>query len=438
MSKKNSARYCIYKHCESIKTNYTNHCLHLQKESWLVQARMSIIKKLVFKRFNSTLKKTALHDLHVSLGGTMVPYAGYSMPVLYKGQTHIESHNWTRTNAGLFDVSHMLQSKLSGPHSVRFLQRVTPTDFNALPVGSGTLSVLLNPEGGVVDDTIITKENHNEFYIVTNAGCAERDTEFLRSELQNGSTSDCQWKIIEGRSLLALQGPKATDVLGPLLLKTAQGKDLKELFFGQRHEFALKDGTLVQIARGGYTGEDGFEISIANEKAVEFAEQLLANPLMKPIGLAARDSLRLEAGMCLYGHELEESITPVEAALNWVISKSRRNMVDQKYWFNGYAKIMDQLNNKTYSRIRVGFKYLKKGPAARNGVKVFLPDGQTEVGLVTSGSASPSLNNINIGQAYVQKGYHKKGTELLVQVRNKFYPIELAKMPLVPTHYYKQ
>nr|AAB05000.1 glycine cleavage T protein [Saccharomyces cerevisiae] len=400
---------------------------------------MSIIKKIVFKRFNSTLKKTALHDLHVSLGGTMVPYAGYSMPVLYKGQTHIESHNWTRTNAGLFDVSHMLQSKLSGPHSVKFLQRVTPTDFNALPVGSGTLSVLLNPQGGVVDDTIITKENdENEFYIVTNAGCAERDTEFFHDELQNGSTLDCQWKIIEGRSLLALQGPKAKDVLEPLLSKTAPGKDLKELFFGQRHEFALKDGSLVQIARGGYTGEDGFEISIANEKAVEFAEQLLANPVMKPIGLAARDSLRLEAGMCLYGHELDESITPVEAALNWVISKSRRDLVDQKYWFNGYAKIMDQLNNKTYSKVRVGFKYLKKGPAARNGVKIFLPDAETEVGLVTSGSASPTLNNINIGQAYVQKGYHKKGTKLLVQVRNKFYPIELAKMPLVPTHYYKQ
>ncbi|CAI4055041.1 hypothetical protein N7582_000231 [Saccharomyces uvarum] len=399
---------------------------------------MSTFKNLVFKRFNSNLKKTALHDLHVSLGGTMVPYAGYSMPVLYKGQTHIESHNWTRTNAGLFDVSHMLQSKLSGPHSIKFLQRVTPTDFNALPIGHGTLSVLLNPEGGVVDDTIVTKENQdNEFYIVTNAGCAKRDTEFLRGELQNDSALDCQWKIIEGRSLLALQGPKAKDVLEPLLEKTAQGKTLKELFFGQRDEFALKDGTLVQIARGGYTGEDGFEISVPDEKAVEFAEQLLANPVMKAIGLAARDSLRLEAGMCLYGHELDETITPVEAGLNWVISKSRRNLTNEKDWFNGYAKIMDQLNNKTYNRIRVAFKYSKKGPAARNGVKIFLPDAKTEVGLVTSGSASPSLNNINIGQGYVEKGHHKRGTELLVQVRNKFYPIELAKMPLVPTHYYK-
>ncbi|CAI1814807.1 hypothetical protein SEUBUCD646_0B01540 [Saccharomyces eubayanus] len=399
---------------------------------------MSTFKSLVFKRFNSNLKKTALHDLHVSLGGTMVPYAGYSMPVLYKGQTHIESHNWTRTNAGLFDVSHMLQSKLSGPHSIKFLQHVTPTDFNALPVGHGTLSVLLNPEGGVVDDTIVTKENQdNEFYIVTNAGCAKRDTEFLRGELQNNPALDCQWKIIEGRSLLALQGPKAKDVLEPLLEKTAKGKTLKELFFGQRDEFALKDGTLVQIARGGYTGEDGFEISVPDEKAVEFAEQLLANPVMKAIGLAARDSLRMEAGMCLYGHELDETITPVEAGLNWVISKSRRNLTNEKDRFNGYAKIMDQLNNKTYNRIRVAFKYLKKGPAARNGVKIFLPDAQTEVGLVTSGSASPSLNNINVGQGYVEKGHHKRGTELLVQVRNKFYPIELAKMPLVPTHYYK-
>ncbi|CAI4057880.1 hypothetical protein SKDZ_04G2480 [Saccharomyces kudriavzevii ZP591] len=399
---------------------------------------MSMIKNIVFKRFNSNLKKTALHDLHVSLGGTMVPYAGYSMPVLYKGQTHIESHNWTRTNAGLFDVSHMLQSKLSGPHAVKFLNRVTPTDFDTLPTESGTLSVLLNREGGVVDDTIITKENqNNNFHIVTNAGCAERDIEFLRAELQNYPALDCRWKIIEGKSLLALQGPKAKDVLEPLLERAAQGRDLKELFFGQRREFALKDGTLIQIARGGYTGEDGFEISVPNEKAIEFAEKLLANPVAKPIGLAARDSLRLEAGMCLYGHELDEYITPVEAGLNWVISKSRRNLVNEKDRFNGYAKIMNQLNNKAYNRIRVAFKYLKNGPAARNGVKIFLPDAQTEVGLVTSGSASPSLNNINIGQAYVEKGHHKSGTELLVQVRNKFYPIELAKMPLVPTHYYK-
>lgn len=361
----------------------------------------------------------------------MVPFAGYSMPVLYQGQTHIESHNWTRSNAGLFDVSHMLQSKLSGAGATQFLHKVTPTDFQALEKGNGTLSVLLNENGGIVDDTLITKQGEDEFYVVTNAGCIERDSQFLRGEIDSFA-EDCQWKIIQDRSLLALQGPKAHEVLQPLL---REGQTVKDLFFGQRRSYKLFNGVSMDVARSGYTGEDGFEISIPNDKAAEFAQLLLDNQHTKPIGLAARDSLRLEAGMCLYGHELTEDITPVEAALRWVISKSRRSRSGTK--FNGYEKIMDQINANSYSNVRIGFKYLKKGPAARTGAKIFLPDNKTEVGEVTSGSASPSLGNINIGQGYVAKQNRKAGTQLAVQVRNKFYPIELAKMPLVPTNYYK-
>ncbi|CAG58515.1 uncharacterized protein GVI51_D04301 [Nakaseomyces glabratus] len=388
---------------------------------------------LVLKRFNSTaLKKTALHDLHVSLGGTMVEFAGYSMPVLYKGQTHIESHLWTRQNAGLFDVSHMLQSRLTGAEATKLLHSVTPTDFANLPQGTGSLSVLLNEHGGVVDDTIITKEQDNQYYIVTNAGCVDRDTEFLKGEV---SKLDCSWDIIQGRSLLALQGPKAQQVLERLVTRDSK---LNELYFGERKEFTLDDATATRIgvARGGYTGEDGFEISVENGKANEFAQKLLDNELTKPIGLAARDSLRLEAGMCLYGHELTESITPVEAGLAWVISKSRRDAGSEDQ-FNGYSKIIDQLKNKTHEIIRIAYKYKGKGPAARPGAKIFLEDGETQIGEVTSGSAAPSLNNINIGQGYVKRAHNKKGKTVLIQVRNKFYPAELAKMPLVQTHYHK-
>ncbi|CAH02226.1 glycine decarboxylase subunit T [Kluyveromyces lactis] len=390
---------------------------------------------LQFRRFNSSspgsaaLKKTALYDLHVSLGGTMVPFAGYSMPVLYKGATHIESHQWTREHAGLFDVSHMLQSTLKGPKSIEFLHKVTPTDFKALEPKNGTLSVLLNENGGIVDDTLITKINDEEFYIVTNAGCIERDTEFLKDELSKISEG-VSWETLKDRSLLALQGPQARYALAKLV----KHGDLKTLYFGQRDDFELTENISAQVARSGYTGEDGFEISVLNKDAALLAQLLLDQPEVKPIGLAARDSLRLEAGMCLYGHELSESITPVEAALNWVISKSRRDGSLGK--FNGFDNIIAQIKDKSYDKVRVGFKYQGKGPAARQDTPI-LNDSDEQVGVVTSGSASPSLDGINIGQAYVKKGLHKKGTQLKVQVRKKTYPIEIVKMPLVPTHYYR-
>lgn len=394
----------------------------------------------VFKRLNSTstqaLKKTALYDFHVELGATMVPFAGYSMPVLYKDQTHIESHLWTRNNAGLFDVSHMLQSRLTGPCATKLLHNVTPTDFVNLPKGTGTLTVLLNESGGIVDDTIVTKEGDSQYYIVTNAGCIDRDTEFIKNEVSKIG-KDCNWEVIPNRALLALQGPKAQQVLQRLVVKN---DNLNELYFGQRREFTLDDsvGTKIGVARGGYTGEDGFEISVENGKAVEFAQKLIDNDITKPIGLAARDSLRLEAGMCLYGHELNESITPVEAGLSWVISKSRRNIDTSDDRFNGYSKIIDQLNNKTHEIIRIAFKYQKKGPAARNGAYIYTEDGSEEIGQVTSGSAAPSLDNINIGQGYIKRKYNKKGTTVNVQVRKRLYPVELVKMPLVPTHYHRE
>ncbi|KAM3164490.1 Aminomethyltransferase [Lachancea thermotolerans] len=387
---------------------------------------------MIFKRLSSSaaLKKTALYDLHVQLGGTMVPFAGYAMPVKYAGQTHVESHIWTRTHAGLFDVSHMLQSRLEGPGATQFLHRVTPTDFQALPAGQGTLSVLLNARGGIVDDTLITKVADNKFSIVTNAGRAKEDIAFLNEQVQG---FECRWEPVCDRALLALQGPEAKDVLGSLVAGGLQS--LQDLYFGQRRSFRAGTGVEIDVARSGYTGEDGFEVSVANSDATDLARMMLENSAVRAIGLAARDSLRLEAGMCLYGHELDEDTTPVEASLNWLISKSRRD--GSLGEFNGFSHIMGQIANKSATRARVGFKYLGKGPAARTDAPVFSDEGKTQVGHVTSGSAAPSLAGINIGQAYVQKGLHKAGTQLFVGVRNKIFPIQIARMPLVPSHYYK-
>ncbi|SCU78698.1 LANO_0A03686g1_1 [Lachancea nothofagi CBS 11611] len=395
---------------------------------------------MIFKRFNSSaagaLQKTALYALHVKLGGNMVPYAGYAMPVKYAQQTHIESHNWTRTHAGLFDVSHMLQSTLKGAEATKFLHKITPTDFQNLPAGQGTLSVLLNENGGIVDDTLITKVAENDFSIVTNAGCIDQDVAFLKQQIEG---FDCAWEAVQEKGLLALQGPEAKNALGSIVAGGPQS--LQDLYFGQRRRYAILDaettgGTFeVDVARSGYTGEDGFEISVANRDALKLATQLLKDPAVRPIGLAARDSLRLEAGMCLYGHELDQNTTPVEASLNWLISKSRRDGSLGR--FNGFDRIMDLINNKSATEARVGFKYVGRGPAARQGAEIFSEDGQKLVGRVTSGSASPSLGGINIGQAYVQKSNRKAGTKLTVRVRNKSFPIEVARLPLTPSHFYK-
>ncbi|CCK71552.1 glycine decarboxylase subunit T KNAG_0H01390 [Huiozyma naganishii CBS 8797] len=379
----------------------------------------------------------------------MVPFAGYSMPLLYPGiQTHVESHRWVRQHAGLFDVSHMLQSKLTGTGAVKLLDKITPTDFTQLQPCSGSLSVLLNKQGGVIDDLMVFREPEgfpgDGFYMVTNASRAKEDSEFIRNELNElPENARIQWESIEGTALIALQGPSSAAVLESLVADPA---DLKKLTFGTRDYVHLADGTRVGVMRGGYTGEDGFEIAVPGASAEKFAEQLLSNNEVKPIGLAARDSLRLEAGLCLYGNELDTATTPVEANLKWVISKTRRSDADKsRSVFNGYAKIMDQLQNKTHGRVRVGFQYLETtpAPAARTGDRILDATSGEQVGTVTSGSVSPSLSDeatkrtVNIGQAYVAQGHHKAGTGLVVEVRRKRFPITVAKLPLVPTHYYR-
>lgn len=372
----------------------------------------------------SSLRHTPFYDLHIQHGGKMVDYAGFAMPVLYNSQSHVDSHNWVRQKAGLFDVSHMVQHKFVGPDATKLLETVTPGDLTNLKPFTSTLSVLLNQNGGIVDDTIITKHGENDFYVVTNAGCREKDLEFLQSAMKS---LDLEHSLIGG-GLIALQGPQAATTLQGLTTS-----DLNTLYFGESRFVELLNGNIkAHVARGGYTGEDGFEISIEDSSAAnEIAGKLLANPeVVKPIGLAARDTLRLEAGMCLYGHELTESIGPVEARLAWTIGKSRRE--GERANWNGSAKVLETLKNKS-ATLRSGI--ISTGPAPRQGAKVFAKSGEL-VGEVTSGSMSPTLKK-NVSMAYLPRTLTKSGSEVDIEIRGKKRPGFVTKLPFVEAKYYR-
>jgi aminomethyltransferase len=320
------------------------------------------------------------------------------------------------------------------------------------------LSVLLTEQGGIVDDTIIArlgegagegigKEKHDEgFYVVTNAGCREKDLEYIKKELdefRSAGGDKVVWEVLDGRGLIALQGPESEAILKGLM-EEGKGEELRNMYFGSSRsiQLRLKDGSLskpVLISRGGYTGEDGFEISVSEDEAAAVTEALLksAGPeKLQLAGLGARDSLRLEAGMCLYGHDLDETITPVEAGLSWVISKSRRT--PESATFQGAKKILAQLKPKSkggagVERRRVGL--VVAGAPAREGAKIEDAEGN-EIGNVTSGCPSPTLGK-NIAMGYVKDGMHKAGTEVQVVVRGKQRKATIEKMPFVAAKYYK-
>lgn len=361
-----------------------------------------------------------------------VPYAGFEMPILYKNQTHIESHDWVRSKVGLFDVSHMLQHHFEGPDAAALLEKITPIDTKSLQPFTSSLSVLLNENGGIIDDTIITKHNDEKFYVVTNAGCRDKDIAFIKKEAEN--FKNINHYTFEG-TLIAIQGPQAQK-----LLQKYTNEDLSKLYFGNSKITSLngfvKDD--VHLARTGYTGEDGFEMSIkaSNEaeaaQSREFFEALIDEhpDLVAPIGLAARDSLRLEAGMCLYGNELSEDITPIEASLAWLVPKSRRDPATAT--FNGASKILDQLNNKgLVTRRRIGIT--SKGPAPRGGGKILF-EGK-EVGVISSGSLSPTLGQ-NVAQSYLDKSV-KIGSTVQLEIRGKLRDGVVTKLPFVANNFYK-
>lgn len=355
-------------------------------------------------------KKTPLYQEHAALGAKIAPFAGYDMPIQYAAGV-MKEHEWTRTNAGLFDVSHMGQAIVSGTGAAEFFSKLTPSSFLKTPLGVAKYTVLTNDKGGIIDDLIITRLAEQKFFVVFNAGRKDVDIAWMKKNLPAGVT----FEELAGNALVALQGPKAELALAREFPAAA----LSELGYMRIKEAKWKDAP-VFISRLGYTGEDGFEISIPAAKAAEFWKTLLSNPLVQPIGLAARDSLRLEMGYPLYGHDLNEEITPVEAALSWVITKGHSGFI-------GAEKILAQLANGAEKK-RVGVKLLESG-IAREGAEIFA-DGEN-IGTLTSGGFSPSLK-LAIGQGYVKTAFTREGQPVEVEVRGKKIPAAVHPISFLP------
>ncbi|MCJ1475613.1 Aminomethyltransferase, mitochondrial [Lambiella insularis] len=379
----------------------------------------------------------------------MVPFAGYSMPVQYSDLSVGESHKWTREKASLFDVGHMVQHHLSGPAAISLLSLITPTSPSALKPNRSTLSCLLHPvTGGIVDDTVITRlpspESNPTFYIVTNAACRDKDIAYLSSQITSlGLGAEIVHTVLEDQGLIALQGPLSKSILMSVLAQGADSFALENLYFGQSTTLPLQIGdgrssTSCLVSRGGYTGEDGFEISILPEYTEPITELLLGKnrETLRLAGLGARDSLRLEAGMCLYGHDLDDTTTPVEAGLSWIIPKERR----EEGGFHGVESILQQLKLKKdggtgVARRRVGL--VTEGAPARQGAEIVAEDGREVLGKITSGCPSPSLGR-NIAMGYIKSGFHKAGTQVGVVVRGKTRKATISRMPFVKTNYWRE
>ena len=369
------------------------------------------------------LKETALADLHRELGGRMVPFAGYAMPVQYEGI--IAEHRHTREAAGLFDVSHMGQARLSAPDfaaAAAALEKATPGDFAALKPGRMRYSMLLTPEGTIVDDIMVARlpgdAGDTGLNIVFNAARVDVDAAFVRALLPPDATLD----LPDGRAMLALQGPKAVDAL-------SRHAPVADLGFMDVAPMRF-DGIDVTISRSGYTGEDGFEIYVDSANAETVARALLAEPEVKPIGLGARDSLRLEAGLPLYGHDIDETTTPVEADLAFAIGKKRRLAGD----FPGASRVLDELVDGP-ARKRVGFAINGRLPA-REGATISNPDGE-EVGTVTSGGFGPTVD-APVAMGYVFADFAALGQALEIEVRGRKLTATVVALPFVPHRYYRR
>jgi len=358
-----------------------------------------------------------LDGWHRAHGGRMVEFAGYAMPVQYEGI--IAEHLWTRENAGLFDVSHMGQLLVSGDEAQAALEALLPADLASLGLGTLRYSLLLNEDGGILDDLIAARWPGG-FYLVVNGATKWDDIAHLRENLPDEVTLN----HLDDRALLALQGPKAFAVLER---HTGGEYPLSVLTFMRGGKFTLA-GCEAWVSRSGYTGEDGFEISIPAEEAERIADLLCAEPEVKPIGLGARDSLRLEAGLPLYGHDLSEETDPISAGLAFAVSRRRR----AEGGFPGAERILKLLSEGTVRR-RVGLM-LEGRMAAREGAKVF--SGDQEVGIVTSGGFSPSLER-PIAMAYVDCKLVSEGTSLSVEMRGKRLEASVTPLPFVPHRYHR-
>ncbi len=343
-------------------------------------------------------KPTPLYESHLRLGGKMIEFAGYKMPIQYSLGLAKE-HLWVRSSAGLFDVSHMGQAILEGEGAADFLSVITPSPFAKTPVGNAKYTVLTNENGGIIDDLIITRIAEEKFFLVFNAARKNIDEQWLKKHMP----AKLQLTMLKDRALMALQGRKAEAVLSRYIAEPLSDQEYMSLRVAHLH-----NGEEIFVSRLGYTGEDGFEISIAGDKAIELWDKLIQCPEVEPIGLGARNSLRLEMGYPLYGHDLNEQTSPIEANLSWVVSKKNTN-------FMGANRILQE-REQGPNILRVGVMLTDKG-IAREGAPILNKNGE-KIGTLTSGGLSPSLNKA-IGQGYVDINYSHNNTEILVQVRNK-------------------
>jgi len=368
------------------------------------------------------LLTTPLNALHIELGARMVPFAGYSMPVQYPAGLMAE-HLHTRAAAGLFDVSHMGQLRLVGPDAAAAFESLMPVDVIGLGVNKQRYGLLLNDDGGIIDDLMFVNRG-DDIFVIVNGACKVGDIAHIQARIGQR----CQVIPMPERALLALQGPQAVSALQRVL----PGVERLVFMTGAAHTW---NGADLYVTRSGYTGEDGFEISVPAEHADAFARALLAQPEVKPIGLGARNSLRLEAGLCLYGNDIDTTTTPVEAALNWAMQKVRRTGGARAGGFPGADKILAQLDGtQPAARLRVGLKAQERIPV-REHVELQNSAGE-RIGEVTSGLLGPTINQ-PIALAYVQSGYAALGTQVQAIVRGKAVPMEVIALPFVPTRYYR-
>jgi aminomethyltransferase len=363
------------------------------------------------------LNRTPLYELHVELGARMVPFAGYEMPVQYPMGV-LGEHLHTRRAAGLFDVSHMGQVILRGAHVAAALEAMVPVDVLGLAEGRQRYAMFTNDGGGIEDDLMIANRG-DHLFVVVNAACKAADLALMRAALAGIEVAE-----VSDRALLALQGPGAEAALGALVPGAAAMRfmDVAVLGWG---------GVDLWISRSGYTGEDGFEISVPETRAVEFARALLAGGAVAPIGLGARDSLRLEAGLCLYGHDIDAGTSPAEAALGWAIQKVRRSGGARAGGFPGAGRILAELENGP-ARLRVGLLPEGRAPM-REGTALFAEAaGGAAVGQITSGGFGPSLER-PISMGYVPAILANPGTTVYAELRGKRLPVRVAPLPFRPS-----
>ncbi|XP_066207098.1 aminomethyltransferase, mitochondrial isoform X1 [Saccopteryx leptura] len=413
------------------------------------------------------LRRTPLYDFHLAHGGKMTAFAGWSLPIQYR-DSHVDSHLHTRQHCSLFDVSHMLQTKIHGCDRVKLMESLVVGDIAELrpnqgtvmdqtllcslagwspcvmsrhpticrnglipssphqagrPETQGTLSLFTSEDGGILDDLIVTNTSEGHLYVVSNAGCWDKDLALMQDKIRELRNMGCDVGLeVVDNALLALQGPAAAQVL-----QAGVADDLRKLPFMTSAVMEVFGVSGCRVTRCGYTGEDGVEISVPVTGVVHLATALLENPEVKLAGLAARDSLRLEAGLCLYGNDIDEHTTPVEGSLSWTLGKRRRAAGD----FPGAAVITPQLEGKVQRR-RVGL--MCEGAPMRAHSRILSMEG-TMIGTVTSGCPSPCLKK-NVAMGYVPSEYSQPGTPLLVEVRRKQQMAVVSKMPFVPTNYY--